>query len=58
MPAPHPAARPHTALHAQLNTCAQAIKPVVGPQTDIPAPDMHTGAAEMAWCAAVCIQRR
>jgi glutamate dehydrogenase/leucine dehydrogenase len=28
----------------------QAIKPVVGPQTDIPAPDMHTGAAEMAWC--------
>jgi glutamate dehydrogenase (NAD(P)+) len=27
----------------------QAIKPVVGPQTDIPAPDMHTGPAEMAW---------
>lgn len=27
----------------------QAIKEVVGPQTDIPAPDMHTGAAEMAW---------
>ena len=30
----------------------QAVKEVIGPQTDIPAPDMHTGAAEMAWCAA------
>lgn len=27
----------------------QAVKDVIGPQTDIPAPDMHTGATEMAW---------
>lgn len=27
----------------------QAVKDVIGPQMDIPAPDMHTSATEMAW---------
>lgn len=52
MPMSRPAASPQNPFMLKLRP-TQAIKPVVGPQTDIPAPDMHTGAAEMAWCAAV-----
>lgn len=28
---------------------AQALRPVIGPHADIPAPDMNTGGREMAW---------
>lgn len=27
----------------------QALRPVLGVHTDVPAPDMNTGAKEMAW---------
>ncbi|PSC72533.1 glutamate dehydrogenase [Micractinium conductrix] len=36
-------------LEVLTRKLVQALRPVLGPHTDIPAPDMNTGAREMAW---------
>ncbi len=36
-------------LHALCCPFPQALRPILGTYEDIPAPDMNTGAREMAW---------
>src|SRR5918992_1616651 len=39
----------HRSASMRLRPCAYAIADIIGPHTDIPAPDVYTGGKEMAW---------